>query len=133
MKIETPVYDCARIESADGFPPLNWEEGPWREASLISDFMQVDGRTQPTIKTQARLLWDDQALYVAFDCEDRNIWGNYTEHNDPIYDEEIVELFLDPWGHGKKYFEFEISPRGVVFAATVENSLTDPPLVTPGL
>jgi hypothetical protein len=40
-------------------------------------------------------------------------------HDDPIYKEEVVELFLCPSGDLRHYFELEISPRNVLFDAKV--------------
>jgi hypothetical protein len=63
-----------------------------------------------------------ETLYVRFDCDDCDIWGTYTDRDDPIYDEEVVEIFL---GAGEadlvRYFEFEVSPNGVLFDARIYN------------
>jgi hypothetical protein len=35
-------------------------------------------------------------------------------HGDPIWEEEVVEVFLDPAGEGRRYAEVEISPFNIV-------------------
>ena len=30
-------------------------------------------------------------------------------------EEDVVEVFIDPFGEGTTYYEFEVSPRGVLF------------------
>src|SRR5262249_38897213 len=37
----------------------------------------------------------------------------------PLYEEEVVELFLCPTGELSRYFEIEISPRGTIFDAAI--------------
>ena len=83
--------------------------GPHADLALTSD----DGRAT-RYATAARLLWDDRYLYAAFECEDPDIWGTLTERDAHIYDEEVVEVFLDDDSDGVSYLEFEVSPRNVV-------------------
>jgi len=69
-----------------------------------------------------RLCWDEAALHVRFDCEDRDAWGTYRQRDDPIYEEEAVEVFLAPGeGDPARYFELEVSPLGVLFDARIHN------------
>lgn len=99
--------------------PLVWD---WQGVPPLSPFMLADGQAHATQQTVTRLCFDEVGLYVRFDCEDDDIWGTFTHRNDPIYDEEVVEVFLAP---GKAdpidYHEFEVSPNGVLFAAKVNN------------
>jgi hypothetical protein len=42
--------------------------------------------------------------------------------DDPIYEEEVVEVFLAPGAEDPRaYFEYEVSPAGVLFDARIEN------------
>src|SRR4029453_108241 len=73
-------------------------------------------------QTRVRLCSDEAALYVRFDCEDRDAWGTYGRRDDPIYEEEAVEVFLAPGeADPARYFEFEVSPLGVLFDARIHN------------
>ena len=42
------------------------------------------------------LLWDDEALYVRFEVQDRReeLVARYTTPNDPMYKDSCVELFI---------------------------------------
>ena len=98
------------------------EEQPWREVEGFALDHLADGTGPPAQPTRVRLCRDDQALYVRFDCADRDAWGTYERRDDPIYKEEAIEVFLasgedDP----VRYYEFEVSPRGVLFDAFVHN------------
>jgi hypothetical protein len=88
----------------------------------LSPFTLADGSGPAVQQTRVRLCWDAAALRVRFDCEDRDAWGTYRQRDDPIYQEEAVELFLaagedDPI----RYCEFEVSPLGVLFDARIHN------------
>jgi hypothetical protein len=65
--------------------------------------------------TSVRALWDDTTLYVAFEAEDDHLQSTYKKRDEPLYDQDAVEVFLDPDGDQKKYYEFEVSPAGVIF------------------
>ncbi|MFH1086055.1 MAG: carbohydrate-binding family 9-like protein, partial [Chloroflexota bacterium] len=64
--------------------------------------------------TTARVLWDDGYLYVAFHCEDSDIWGITTARDQAIYNQEVVEVFIDEDGDGRGYIEIEVSPLNAV-------------------
>ena len=99
--------------------PATWL---WDDVPVLPPFILADGSGPAKQQTAARICYDSQSLYVRFDCDDRDIWGTYTLRDDPIYDEEAVEVFLtsgevDP----THYYEFELSPNGVLFDAQVYN------------
>ncbi len=93
------------------------EEPDWARAERLRDFViSTSGRRAP-LDVDARMLWDEQALYVMFDVEDYDIVSTFTQRDDALYTEDVVELFLDPNGDGKDYVELEVSPNGVLFDA----------------
>ena len=61
-------------------------------------------------KSTVKLLWDDTYLYFAFYCEDPDAWATLTEFDDPIWGEEVVEVFIDPEDREHTYYEIEVSP-----------------------
>jgi hypothetical protein len=102
-----------------GNDPFAWE---WAMLPAITPFTLADGSGPAQQQTTARLGYDSDCLYVHFDCEDRDIWGTYRERDEPIYDEEVVELFISPGAETPaEYFEFEISPNGIFFDARISN------------
>lgn len=64
-------------------------------------------------RTEFRALWNDAGLHLRFDSEDDGPWFTMTERDAPIWEEEVVEIFLDPEGDGR-YVEVEVNPAGVV-------------------
>lgn len=94
----------------------------WAPLRKMTPLWKVDASAPAEQATVVRVCYDDAALYVRFDCQDRDIWGTWTQRDEPIYDEEVAELFLvagsaDP----VHYFEFEVSPNGVLFDAVIDN------------
>ena len=126
--------------------PASWnpdDPGSWRwdEVPALPPFQLADGSGPAAQPTRARLCWDAGFLHARFDCEDRDAWGTYRSRNDPVYEEEAVELFLAPGGEDPvRYFEFEVSPLGTLFDAVISNPTSrraemtgDPSWDCPGL
>jgi hypothetical protein len=64
----------------------------------------------PELGTEARLLWDEKALYVLFRCETKDAWGrDYPRDHEGIAHTPCVEVFLDLDGAEASYYEFEVS------------------------
>lgn len=75
----------------------------------------------PFEPTEVRACWSKDSLYVRFLCADSHIVSDFTQRDDPLYEQDVVELFIDEEGRGHRYFELEISPRNVIFDARIEN------------
>lgn len=94
----------------------------WARVPVLPPFFLADGSGPARQQTAVRLAWDEAALHVRFECVDRDAWGSFTRRDDPIYQEEAVEVFLAPGeADPARYFEFEVSPRGTLFDAVVSN------------
>jgi hypothetical protein len=66
------------------------------------------------LETGAKLLWDDEYLYVAAHLEEPHLWATLTERDAIIYRDHDFEVFLDPEGDGVGYYEFEINSLGTM-------------------
>ena len=98
----------------------------WRTVPILPPLQLADGSARARQQTAVRLYYDTSALYVRFDCADRDIWGTLTQRDDPIYNEEVVELFLAAGEDTPtEYAEIEVSPNGVLFDAWVQNPTGD--------
>jgi hypothetical protein len=109
-------------------PPAPPSSGPgldslaWDEVPAFALLTRAAGDGPPEQATTVRVCHDGITLYVRFDCEDRDAWGTFTYRDDPIYQEEAVELFLAPGeADPTRYYEFELSPQGVLFDAIIHN------------
>lgn len=116
---EHVVYTCPKVSPAPAIDGVLDDEA-WARCPVVT---LVDAQTggPVTRKTTARMCWDDEYLYVGFECEDTDIWGTLTNRDDLIFQEEVVEVFIAPGGDLVRYLEFNVSPRNVVFDAFIVN------------
>lgn len=68
----------------------------------------------PAQGTEVSCAWDETALRIRFVCQDTEPWATLTERDGPLWQEEVVEVFLDPTGDGLAYFEIEVNPLGTL-------------------
>jgi hypothetical protein len=65
--------------------------------------------------TVVRVLWDDRNLYFAFDCDDTDITTRHENRDDPTYEDDTVEIFLNPFADRTEYVGLEINARSVLY------------------
>lgn len=90
----------------------------WKQAACIPGLLPARKATSKTDveiqPTTVRVLWDEDFLYVAFDCTDDEVYSTGTlKHDDDIYSEDVCEVFLDGKGDGRQYVEIQVGPTGV--------------------
>lgn len=91
------------------------EEREWAAATKLDNFAFTwwkDG-DPPQQTTEARLLWDDQYLYLAFTCKDLNILAKRRGRDSQVYRDDCVEIFASPdFGNPQNYFNLEMNALG---------------------
>ena len=93
-------------------------EPAWDRAEKAGPLVRsLDGKPC-SASTEARLLWDDDALYVGFLSGDPNIATPFTKDDEPLYTSNVVEIFLNPSGDLARYDEIELSPSNALFDAS---------------
>lgn len=66
-----------------------------------------------SIPTIIRILWDENFLYVGFECIDADIYSSgKLKHDDDLYKEDVCEVFIDGKGDGRQYVEIQVNPDG---------------------
>lgn len=85
------------------------DEPDWQRAARLP-FQPYDGKSTIERETWARLLWDDEHLWVAFEGEDPDVFTPYANNDDPLYDSEAVEVFIDADGDKDVYVELQAAP-----------------------
>jgi hypothetical protein len=87
----------------------SWQGAPWTE-----DFADIEGYHMPAplYQTHAKILWDDNYLYIGAELEEPHIWATYTENESVIFHENNFEIFIDPDGDTHNYYELEINALG---------------------
>lgn len=115
---DLPVYTMHKAKKA---PAIDGDlsDPVWQSATPVDLNGSFDGR-KTVLRTTARMLWDDQNIYLAFDCQDPDVWGTLHNRDDAIYNEEVVEAFFDANGDMRTYNELEVSPHNTIFDAYFE-------------
>lgn len=91
-------------------------EASWKKAKILDFFVPVANK--PVIsKTEGRILWSKEYLYVGFKAYDRDIWGYLTERDSPTCSEDVLEFFFTPHANAAPYYNFEINALGTVYDA----------------
>jgi Carbohydrate-binding family 9 len=118
--VNSPLHLVPHVP--EGWPVQPFDSEVWSGIPSLSPFLLADGSGLATQQTRVRLAYSQHALYIRFDCQDDDVWGTYTKRDEPIYDEEVVEVFIAPETETpKRYFEFEVSPNGVLFDCMITN------------
>jgi hypothetical protein len=107
------IYKVSMELDIDGkLDDRNWIETPW-----TSDFVDIEGdiRPDPFYRTRAKMLWDDEYLYIAAELLEEDIWATYDQRDMVIFHENDFEVFIDPTGDTHNYYELEINALGTVW------------------
>jgi len=65
-------------------------------------------------------------LYVGFACQDTRIYATLTARDAPLWEEEVVEIFVDDNGDGVSYVEIEVNPLNTLLDLFVLNRPPQP-------
>ena len=95
----------------------NLTDAAWQQAKWTGDFVDIEGNLKPNppLKTNIKLLWDDTCLYIAAQVADPNVWAYLKKHDDIVFQDNDVELFIDPNNTTHRYFEIECNPLNTIF------------------
>ena len=96
----------------------------WEEAAVADDFVLFGGRGYATIKTEARVLWDANNLYIGMRCFDANpvlMKTEAVERDGRVCGDDCVEIFLIPPNNSvlarfpasSRYFHLAVNSAGV--------------------
>src|ERR1700691_367473 len=114
-QLPVPRYEVKRATSPiviDG----KVDDKAWAAANKVELIFPWDFQTGDKQKTTAKLLWDDDYLYVGYQCEDTDIVALRTERDEPTYLDDAVEFFVNPKpSQTTVYFGLEMNARGVLY------------------
>ena len=75
----------------------------------------------PRLTTAVRVGTRAGALLVRFDGRDHGVLATMTKRDDPLWKEDVFEVFLSPEDPPTLYYEFEVNPLGALFDARIES------------
>lgn len=109
-----PKYDVKRAASkivVDG----KLDDTAWARANTLELQFPWEFQKGAKQKTIARVLWDDENLYVAYDCTDSDVVAHYDKRDDPTYKDDAVEIFINPNPQQTFYYGLEMNAKGVLY------------------
>ena len=113
LGLSAQTYEVHRAPSkivVDGKP----DEAAWSKAATTELHFPWEqaGAKQKTI---VRLLWDNDYLYAAYDCDDADVVAHFDQRDDPTYRDDAVELFLNPNPKQTYYYGLEMNAKGTLY------------------
>ena len=108
----------------------NWEKTSWTsltqrdKATLATRQWDVSALPGNDIQyaTAVKILYSDKGVYCLFRCEDSVITATHKADNAELYNEDVVEVFLQPDGAAPVYFEYELSPLNFELPLLIQNN-----------
>ncbi len=113
-----PILPTVRVPRINGPIQVDGklDEETWERAPKLA-LKAADGDDRAVRRTEVRLLHDGARLYVAFHCEDPDIWTAHQGRDSHMWTEDVVEVFIDIDDSEPGYVELEVSPLGDLFDA----------------
>ena len=109
-RLSVPHTDVAPVVDGD------LSDAVWANAARIDGLkpaLDAAADLPAPQQTTVRVLWSETHLYVAFDCVDGEVFSSGTmKHDDNLFTEDVVEVFLDGKGDGRQFVEIQSSPDG---------------------
>ncbi len=107
-----PRYDIYRAAGrivVDG----KLDEPAWRQAPATGEFHFNWWKEGEKEQTVAKILWDDENLYVSYYCHDKHIAAEVLERHGPVSLDDAVEIFVSPNpAKVSNYYGFEMNVIG---------------------
>ena len=133
------VYSCGKVDEPivmDG----RLDENAWASAPTMP-FVDIAKGTAPFYRSEAKMLWDDERLYVGFrfgEPDIRSYWAMDDAHLPDDFSlfgdrnecaimrvDRFAKVFLDPDGDGSNYMEWQINALNNVFDSWYKQGFTD--------
>jgi len=93
------------------------DDDEYTSAKRLRNFTEFlpDENTEPPVKTEVFVGFDDKYLYIAFKCYENDmskVRANFTER-DKLFGDDAVIVYLDTYGDLKDAYIFATNPKGV--------------------
>jgi len=111
-KLLPESYPCYRISE-----PINMNgrmgDPRWTNAPALNFYVPPESK-EPVFKTEVRLLYDRDHLYVGYKAQDPDVWAYFTNRDDATCIDDCLELFFQTDPSKEPYYGFEINALGTV-------------------
>jgi len=96
-------------------------ETAWNNVAWTNNFLDIQGSSFPIprFRTNVKMRWDHQFLYVGAYLEETQIWANQTKPKSVVFLDNDFEVFIDPDGSCHHYKEMEINAINTLWDLTL--------------
>jgi hypothetical protein len=103
------------------------DEAAWESAAWTEKFVDIEGdrKPLPTYRTRAKMIWDDEYLYVFARLDEPHVWGTITKKNAVMFHDNDFEVFIDPDGDNHDYYEFEMNALNTIWELSLDRPYMD--------
>jgi hypothetical protein len=84
----------------------------WQAATRTPRFVDMLTGEPGPLNTTSAVLWDDEALYIAFWADEPHLVATMTERDQLLFFENDLEVFIDG---GDAYYELELNALGTIY------------------
>ncbi len=88
------------------------DEAAWRAAPATDRYVDVITGGATIHDTRAKVVWDDENLYLGIEAEEPFVRARFTANNSPIYEDNDLEMFI---AGPDAYYEFEINALNTTY------------------
>lgn len=112
LKSEAKLYKVKKLKNELNID-ANWNKPQWRKVKSleVNNFIRENPKFRPRVN--AKMMYDDEYIYVIFRVEDRFVRSITTEINGPVWKDSAVEFFFSPdTAKPRSYFNLEVNCGG---------------------
>jgi len=123
--------DSVRVQRASGKIRIdgNIDEPAWAKAAPVGAFLVYPTRDPESGEaTEARMLWDDENLYLAFKTVDKNILAVRTQRYEDVFNDDCVEAFISPFSDRPQIYTNIETNALATFLSEIHLAAPDPEL-----
>ncbi len=113
-KEEGSIYKVSKLNQR---PDINavWDKAPWNGIKSLQLTHYMGEKPEHFPFTEAKIAYDNLAIYVIFKVEDRYVKAVHSNHQDPVYTDSCVEFFFSPKENSDQgYFNLEMNCGGTM-------------------
>ena len=130
LPFKTDVYDRMLMEAVGGkskatarraaaAPKIDGDLGDaaWQGAEELPVEFRKDDASRSALSTRARVAYDDRFLYLAVTCAEplvKEIKDTVTQRDGEVWNENEIEVFLDPQNDGKSFYQLLANSLGTL-------------------
>ncbi len=120
----TPHLAAVRTSTPPSSIDGKLDEPVWKQAATTDAFTQKfpDEGSLPSDRTTLRILYDDDALYIGFECtQEHSPVAAHLSRRDRLVEADRVEIDIGTRHDGKSAFQFTVNAGGVLTDAVLFN------------